>query len=328
MTQLTTPTRAQQQRHVSGYDITQSDIDKSIEAVFDANGVRLDHTPTDEEINYLWDKVRTCLHRDGSVIVSGANSAHVNAPQQQQHQPYNNKQPSSAAYTVDSPNQYNNVRNSIQQHSLANVNTKYIDGNTIDPQYRAQTRVGPSSGYGQANGVPRAIGGVKKVTSMDTLGSLNRRQALLNQRKRDQGTISYHQPSPDTDVTVQTSVRGLNGQKTTSAVSDAVPSAGNLTSTGPGIYPSANGKWQSLSIEVVCVNRCNYLINSSIMSITDICTGVVVDRRFICILLFVVFSIGEPGCFRYRRTDGRTQDDVGQRHRASHAGRADETSLG
>ena len=36
------------------------------EAVFDMNGVRLDRTPTDDEINYLWDKVRTCLSRDSS----------------------------------------------------------------------------------------------------------------------------------------------------------------------------------------------------------------------------------------------------------------------
>jgi hypothetical protein len=31
--------------------------------VFDENGMRIDRTPTDEEINYLWEKVRTCLNR-------------------------------------------------------------------------------------------------------------------------------------------------------------------------------------------------------------------------------------------------------------------------
>ncbi|XP_048767150.2 uncharacterized protein LOC125674127 isoform X4 [Ostrea edulis] len=31
--------------------------------VFDENGMRIDRTPTDEEINFLWEKVRTCLNR-------------------------------------------------------------------------------------------------------------------------------------------------------------------------------------------------------------------------------------------------------------------------
>ena len=31
--------------------------------VYDENGVRIDRTPTDDEINFLWDKVRTCLQR-------------------------------------------------------------------------------------------------------------------------------------------------------------------------------------------------------------------------------------------------------------------------
>ncbi|XP_061192370.1 uncharacterized protein LOC133200594 isoform X2 [Saccostrea echinata] len=31
--------------------------------VFNENGMRIDRTPTDEEINFLWEKVRTCLHR-------------------------------------------------------------------------------------------------------------------------------------------------------------------------------------------------------------------------------------------------------------------------
>ncbi|XP_052089935.1 uncharacterized protein LOC127726569 isoform X3 [Mytilus californianus] len=31
--------------------------------VYDENGMRIDRTPTDDEINFLWDKVRTCLHR-------------------------------------------------------------------------------------------------------------------------------------------------------------------------------------------------------------------------------------------------------------------------
>lgn len=33
-------------------------------AVYDDNGVRIDRTPTDEEINFLWDKLRNCLSRN------------------------------------------------------------------------------------------------------------------------------------------------------------------------------------------------------------------------------------------------------------------------
>jgi hypothetical protein len=31
--------------------------------VYDDNGLRIDRTPTDDEINFLWDKVRNCLQR-------------------------------------------------------------------------------------------------------------------------------------------------------------------------------------------------------------------------------------------------------------------------
>ena len=33
-------------------------------AVYDENGMRIDRTPTDEEITWLWDKVRTCLNKE------------------------------------------------------------------------------------------------------------------------------------------------------------------------------------------------------------------------------------------------------------------------
>lgn len=35
--------------------------------IYTENGLRIDRTPTDDEINYLWDKVRTCLSRTGPV---------------------------------------------------------------------------------------------------------------------------------------------------------------------------------------------------------------------------------------------------------------------
>lgn len=36
------------------------------DAVYDDNGLRIDRTPTDDEINFLWDKLRTCLHSRNS----------------------------------------------------------------------------------------------------------------------------------------------------------------------------------------------------------------------------------------------------------------------
>ncbi|KAL4233554.1 hypothetical protein ACF0H5_008234 [Mactra antiquata] len=35
-------------------------------AVYNENGVRIDRTPTDEEINFLWDKLRNCLSRNST----------------------------------------------------------------------------------------------------------------------------------------------------------------------------------------------------------------------------------------------------------------------
>ncbi|XP_064596623.1 centrosomal protein of 126 kDa-like [Liolophura sinensis] len=43
--------------------------------VYDDSGLRLDRTPTDDEINWLWDKVRTCLHRDSQVSSRGSETS-------------------------------------------------------------------------------------------------------------------------------------------------------------------------------------------------------------------------------------------------------------
>ena len=34
------------------------------QGVYTAGGLRLDRTPTDDEINWLWNKVRTCLYQE------------------------------------------------------------------------------------------------------------------------------------------------------------------------------------------------------------------------------------------------------------------------
>ena len=208
------------------------DLDKSIDAVYNANGIRLDRTPTDEEINVLWDNVRSCLNRDGSTVSNG----------QQQVQHMNGSMKS--AYTTDAPNQYNNNprhnnNTANTQKSNAAMNTKYIDGTAIAPQYRAQQRVGPSSGYGQPGSIPRPVSGNVKKVNMDTLNNFNRRQGLLNRKTKEQGTINYHQShnhQGDVGTTVHTSVRDLSNQKP--IPSEHVPmNSGIGPQGGTGTYP-------------------------------------------------------------------------------------------
>ena len=213
-------------------------------AVYDTNGVRLDHTPTDDEINWLWDKVRTCLDRDGSRPAVA--SEQVVAPASV------SSQTSQTSNHVQRANQANS--NNIQSQAM---NTRYMDGASITSQLRTASarstssapNITGSSGYGQAHvSVPRAASGPTKKVSMDALGAYNRRQAsLLSQRKREQGSISYHNSNFKNDATgvvLQTSVHHLNGAAAQQGVLDQkqVPDASNLTSTGPGIYPPANGK--------------------------------------------------------------------------------------
>ncbi|XP_030850804.1 centrosomal protein of 126 kDa isoform X3 [Strongylocentrotus purpuratus] len=72
-----------------------SDKDKVVanKAPVIQNGIRLDKTPTDDEINWLWDKVRTCLHtrEEGADLKNGPvtqtpntrQSSSANQPQEQ-----------------------------------------------------------------------------------------------------------------------------------------------------------------------------------------------------------------------------------------------------
>ncbi|KAK3696961.1 hypothetical protein RRG08_023152 [Elysia crispata] len=47
-------------------------------AVYDENGMRIDRTPTDEEITWLWDKVRNCLNKEDPA--SGGSAGNGKAP--------------------------------------------------------------------------------------------------------------------------------------------------------------------------------------------------------------------------------------------------------
>lgn len=159
------------------------------DAVYDDNGMRLDRTPTDDEINWLWDKVRTCLSKDQPGDSSGKTESNQHHVTSSQHQQYNSSQ----------------------------VNTKYIDGNSLAPQFRTQTRIAPSS-----SGSP-----TKKV-NMDTLSTYGRRASLLNQRKlKEQSSgvavSSHYHQQEDTSAprsAIQTSVKPLNYQQPSSS---AVP---------------------------------------------------------------------------------------------------------
>ena len=47
--------------------------------VYDENGLRIDRTPTDEEISFLWDKVRNCLNKEEEQQAQSKNVNHKSA---------------------------------------------------------------------------------------------------------------------------------------------------------------------------------------------------------------------------------------------------------
>ena len=133
--------------------------------VYDGNGLRLDRTPTDDEINWLWDKVRTCLSRTSTVCSQDTQSQ-----------------------TTD---QGSVLNNSVRQPAM--VSSKYIDGNSLAPQFRTATRIQQPNGTSMAavreptinnNGSSYHTPSRKKV-SMDHLNSYGRKASagLLASRK-------------------------------------------------------------------------------------------------------------------------------------------------
>ena len=128
-----------------------------------ANGLRLDKTPTDDEINWLWDKVRTCLNNRDEA--EGEQAKVTERPPSGQHQP----------------------------RQLASVTSQYIDGGRITANLRVPQ--GGAVAQSRNNGVPRWR------TNSDS-GSYLRRTALLHQRRqhsaisRGQGGGNGHPPLP------------------------------------------------------------------------------------------------------------------------------------
>ena len=117
------------------------------QAVYDVNGVHLDKTPTDEEINFLWDKVRTCLSRQSN------------------------------ASTTDSIQTRNNT-------TPVAISQKNIDGSSLAPQFRVTTRVNSTYTNNYMGTTTVTNTQARKKVSMDVLNNFVRRQSLLNQRNK------------------------------------------------------------------------------------------------------------------------------------------------
>ncbi|OWF52465.1 uncharacterized protein LOC110447702 isoform X2 [Mizuhopecten yessoensis] len=118
--------------------------------VYDENGMRVDRTPTDDEINFLWDKVRTCLNRSGSTAVV---------------------EPEKAIQS--------NEQHSSQPRQAATMSSTYIDGAALGQIYN--TRVAPPQAHTQPYTNP-ASHQRKPASASDQ--AYARRYGLLQQRRQ------------------------------------------------------------------------------------------------------------------------------------------------
>lgn len=109
--------------------------------VYDSNGLRLDRTPTDDEINWLWDKVRTCLSRDSSVAQSQANQGGY-APAQTANARQQQGDPSRISLRVNTlgPSAPLNVNGPFQRHKVPNDNASTYTKRHSLVQQRKQTK--------------------------------------------------------------------------------------------------------------------------------------------------------------------------------------------
>lgn len=129
-------------------------------AVYDENGMRIDRTPTDEEITWLWDKVRDCLSKEDSV--NAVNDI-----------PHSNKISNNGGSGIDPGKQ------------PPTLSTKLIDGASLgfglNPSSGANgLRVG--TGFFQPNNSP-ATQNNKVRPALQQQGSYLRRYGLLKQRR-------------------------------------------------------------------------------------------------------------------------------------------------
>ncbi|XP_069138191.1 centrosomal protein of 126 kDa-like isoform X2 [Argopecten irradians] len=121
--------------------------------VYDENGMRIDRTPTDDEINFLWDKVRTCLNRSSTTGQSTVVEAEKSIQSNEQH--------------------------SSQPRQAATMSHTYIDGAALGQMYN--TRVAPSQPHTQPFSNQNSYH--RKPTSAADQASA-RRYGLLQQRRQ------------------------------------------------------------------------------------------------------------------------------------------------
>ncbi|KAL3881918.1 hypothetical protein ACJMK2_028304 [Sinanodonta woodiana] len=137
-------------------------------AVYDDNGLRIDRTPTDDEINHLWENVRNCLSRNAGPAVSNS----VSYTNNELHQPQ--------------------VTSSRQ---AAHVSNKYIDGNALG-QFANLNRVAPNSQtpLQQQQQYQPSIFGTNSLrrqnSSENANGTATKRYGLLHQRRQQQNPNS------------------------------------------------------------------------------------------------------------------------------------------
>ena len=140
-------------------------------AVYDENGIRIDRTPTDDEINFLWDKVRTCLSR-----TSQATPDKMITPS-----------------PIGPDNQQSLSRQAAPMHQ------KYIDGNALG-QFNSLNRVASQQAVYNTN--------LRRHNSMDNVNGYSKRYGLLQRKQQpnpnslksrqqqQQGYTVYQAPVP------------------------------------------------------------------------------------------------------------------------------------
>ncbi|XP_019628798.1 PREDICTED: uncharacterized protein LOC109473374 isoform X1 [Branchiostoma belcheri] len=135
--------------------------------IYSANGLRLDKTPTDDEINWLWDKVRSCLNqrpdRAGMDTEPGV---------------------STASTTKQDP-AVSGSRQTAQMSQLT------LDGGRLagsDVRLRTMPRVGGFTSAPPAGG--------RRRTASDSTSASVRRNALLQQRNQQRANTLQKPPTP------------------------------------------------------------------------------------------------------------------------------------
>ncbi|XP_035687747.1 uncharacterized protein LOC118423627 isoform X3 [Branchiostoma floridae] len=168
--------------------------------IYSANGLRLDKTPTDDEINWLWDKVRSCLNQRADR--SGMETA---------------EQVSTASASKQDP-AVTGSRQTAQMSQLT-LDGGRLAGSEVVPRLRTMPRVG-----GFSSAAPTA-GGRRRTASENNSASL-RRNALLQQRNQQRANTLQKTPTPS-----QQQVRFTEISQTTGPIPSA-QEPGNRTA-GP-----------------------------------------------------------------------------------------------